>query len=114
MSAKHTPGPWVVSRSADKRTGTHVRTARPLLPGASDGVSVCRVTYLDEGAPANATLIAAAPELLDANKSVFRLVGDIARLIRSGEFSEKSVWAVCERIEDVTRYAVAKAEGEQP
>ncbi len=67
--SKHTPGPWLVSRSIDKRTATHVRTEAK-LPGASDGVSVCRITYVDDRAAANACLIAAAPDMLEALEAV--------------------------------------------
>lgn len=70
MTSKHTPGPWVVhDHPTDPfQYGHHVTTA--------DGLTVCGVTYqLMTSTPygaeestrvANARLIAAAPELLEA------------------------------------------------
>lgn len=70
MTSKHTPGPWVVhDHPTDPyQYGHHVTTA--------DGLTVCSVTYqLPVSTPhgveeatrvANARLIAAAPELLEA------------------------------------------------
>ena len=50
--SKHTPGPWKLSRD-----GNDIENA--------DGAGVCAM-YADETAPANAALIAAAPDLLEA------------------------------------------------
>ena len=70
MSAKHTPGPWEVT------TGCFQEASR-----MSDGMVSCRVSYslnainqrgLD--APLNATLIAAAPELLEALEELMQVV----------------------------------------
>ena len=69
MSAAHTPGPWAVSYSVD---GMTVDTAKPVrfnLTTAGTAV-VCRVFPHDDAehfnGEANARLIAAAPDLLEA------------------------------------------------
>lgn len=70
MSSKHTPGPWAVHDhpTDPNQFGHHVTTV--------DGLTICSVTYqlpvqTAKGAKeatrvANARLIAAAPELLEA------------------------------------------------
>jgi len=64
-AAKHTPGPWAVSG----RTSTCIRTADQEQ----------RIAYMEtadntiETCVANARLIAAAPELLEAAKDVIKL-----------------------------------------
>lgn len=70
MTSKHTPGPWVVHQRPREpyEHGHHVTT--------EDGLTICSVTYqLPSRTPmgveetkriANARLIAAAPELLEA------------------------------------------------
>ena len=65
MGAKHTPGPWVV---AETRLGydTIVRTQQGRGPVAS----ILIAGYLRPVAMANARLVAAAPELLDALKTI--------------------------------------------
>ena len=95
MTAKHTPGPWRVDPTDDTRilqgpNGLHVAYA------ANRGMG--------HAAPANARLIAAAPELLDALRGLY----DYAR---------------CWPAEDGSRFhrllvqadaALRKAEGETP
>jgi len=70
MTSKHTPGPWVVHQRPREpyEHGHHVTT--------EDGLTICSVTYqLPSRTPmgveetkriANARLIAAAPDLLEA------------------------------------------------
>ena len=67
--AEHTPGPWSLAVSAD-------RTPLVVAPGRSTGVAiipfqrdeVCRQARIEETG-ANARLIAAAPDLLDAARA---------------------------------------------
>lgn len=109
MTSKHTPGPWVVhDHPTDPyQYGHHVTTA--------DGLTVCSVTYqLPVSTPhgveeatrvANAHLIAAAPELLEAlikADQMFRDVGFIAEAdrLRPGSLGSE------------IRDAIAKATGE--
>ncbi len=73
MSGQHTPGPWAidwnVSRLDIHAAGQLVATMRR---STKDGAP----TYDDVEAKANARLIAAAPELLDACREVrLRLLG---------------------------------------
>jgi hypothetical protein len=64
---QHTPGPWSINRSVDKRSGWHVRGGEK-LKDAAKAPSICRLSV--NGHPddvqANAHLLAAAPELLEA------------------------------------------------
>jgi hypothetical protein len=63
MTQPHIPGPWHVEQNEDG-----------LVIHSDDGTEICEVTgqtfdeYAEEETEANAKLIAAAPELLDALK----------------------------------------------
>lgn len=67
---KHTPGPWGIDASLDKRTGMNIRTADPVYDGAEKGIRICRISRVPGTRfgqmAANARLIAAAPEMLEA------------------------------------------------
>ena len=63
MSAKHTPGPWVVRESSCGSVGT----ASMLIAMAYGDDPDCKA---DDRMAANARLIAAAPELLGALKAI--------------------------------------------
>ena len=64
MSAfKHTPGPWEVA-------GGYVRTR---FDGRNGGFSIARVESLNDERDANAAVMAAAPELLAAARTVSML-----------------------------------------
>lgn len=84
MNAKHTPGPWI-SRQPEKWCGRY-RVETPA------GIEIAAVPQ-DE---ANARLIAAAPELLDALEAI---IGHDAHLLNPY------------RVE-AARIAIAKARGE--
>lgn len=65
---KHTPGPWV--QWADTNIVIRLHTGRP----HAEDLRICEVatnTWKDEGRH-NASLIAAAPELLEALQMIFR------------------------------------------
>lgn len=76
--SKHTPGPWVVWDEARaihrwciaKENGYSVASAEPVGPWVTP-----------EEADANARLIAAAPDLLDALQDAKRLIEDMARFV---------------------------------
>ena len=85
---KHTPGPWNVTR-----TNTGVRSADAFL---------CRIWMLRNGqGVANARLIAAAPDLLEALKRIYDLPCDCPC-----EVGDDTVSAY-----DQALAAIAKAEG---
>lgn len=84
MDTKHTPGPWFVSENAVKPA---------LRPYAiySRHDCICDVlSEIEEGPTdrdtANARLIAAAPELLEALEEL----ADLMDLVRSGEYKPDS------------------------
>lgn len=95
--AEHTPGPWSLAVSAD-------RTPLVVAPGRSTGVAiipfqrdeVCRQARIEETG-ANARLIAAAPELLEAARAA------LDDLISDGHAHY--------RVAEVLRAAIAKATG---
>lgn len=91
MSAKHTPGPWLVEHDTDI-TGSE---ASPEI-GCVGKVDIAHV-YL-RAVPgkteANARLIAAAPDLLEALRVAEESVGDLKAL-------------------EIVRAAIAKATGDQ-
>lgn len=91
-TAQHTPGPWEVSDAPGK--------TRVL---GYDGISVCGIR--DRGSQrlshANASLIAAAPDLLDLAEAIVTAYGD---LITSSPIERHLL--------DGARRAIAKARGE--
>jgi hypothetical protein len=104
-AAKHTPGPWFVS------TATHLTLGAILAVSAKegDGVdAVCIVDLLpgDEESKANARLISASPDLLEALQS-YSLPIDLENIALSCiEFGSEAVNRELRR-----RAAIAKAEG---
>ena len=84
MSTQHTPGPWQYKRTS----GFDYGSTAYWVPG------IC--TNIDT--EANARLIAAAPELLEALKAV------LDNPYREGTASH-------ERVKDIARAAIAKATG---
>jgi hypothetical protein len=83
--ARHTPGPWFYDDTMKGRVNINSQSA-----------AVASIPYIDAEAVANARLIAAAPDLLDALRRLMREEAD-------GEFT-------IGLIEDA-RAAIAKAEG---
>lgn len=96
MSTKHTPGPWHAKRKAVYAPTPNGGGTRFVAASAGD---VPMGT--DEDSFANARLIAAAPELLEACKHLRRIVMD--------DYNERDVYR-----EDVERAtaAIAKATGD--
>jgi hypothetical protein len=105
MSGQHTPGPWHVETEADwedDEPTLYVCHAGTVC----DGTTVCNFppshwATLDTRA-ANARLIAAAPDLLEALREANRLLGDIP--------AAKGNPRVADAI-TANRKAIAKAEG---
>lgn len=92
MSAQHTPGPW--------RINPCFQTMISNCEDGDDSADICEVSewtpeFWDER-DANARLIAAAPELLEALEKAIH-----ARVIRDGD------------VVDTMRAAIAKAKGEK-
>lgn len=106
-STGHTPGPWVVDRSADGRTGTRITTAGPMFEGATLPMEVARITKSRGPAGdymANARLIAAAPQLLAALEALVARC-DGAEGVRPDGHNMDTISA---------HAAIAAATGEQP
>lgn len=98
---KHTPGPWEYVRDEDGSFDVCQQTGAPITTWSSD---VCRVyqingTQPEDVAEANARLIAAAPELLEALELLVE------------DFTEQGDYEDYERLKSVikTRAAIAKA-----
>jgi hypothetical protein len=87
MTTKHTPGPWVIGK----------RDHDVVMVDTASGTAICDVYGESDDRPANARLIAAAPDLLAA-------LEDIAR----GDYSDP----LCMKTpEQRAREAIAKAKG---
>lgn len=108
---KHTPGPWEVEGPMGAEIGLSVVQAGLKTYEWEFIAMACQSTAGDERMgrqrfispeeqEANARLIAAAPELLNALKEILET-----------DFSQESSWDYSEGIKDVARAAIAKAEG---
>jgi hypothetical protein len=100
---KHTPGPWGYSNDLNRNSGT---------PGYSVGVAGQQIAEIDHtdtamgrDAEANARLIAAAPEMLEALEECITSEGAMA--FRSREYAERRIKA----INEIVIKAIAKADG---
>lgn len=98
----HTQGPWKASES-DPAEGAHVFwITAPQGCGQHNGE--VDITSVPGNKPANAHLIAAAPDLLKALKNILRRFENCAR------FSGSEDWAI-DAATKKARAALAKAEG---
>lgn len=100
---KHTPGPWaILDRSENSRTLTHVTNGAHII---------CTLgTTQTDGSPnhsANASLIAAAPELYAA---LLSLLEDHHRMFPEAHPNSTIKWSACEEVKAACA-AIAKAEG---
>lgn len=95
MSA-HTPAPWT--------PGLHD------LILADDGTEICYLMSADAQARANAALIAAAPELLDACKAMRDAAIEMKSKMSYAELDGYGFHTALNRIV----YAIGRAEGRQP
>lgn len=100
--SKHTPGPWIALNTHDIFTALGAKNAEGTECFADDGWHIADVDQgdlnLDE-MRANARLIAAAPELLEALVNLLK--------VHEGEGGTKY------HAGDIARAAIAKATGEQ-
>ena len=98
----HTPGPWQAVKSFDPDFSFAIcAQPHPALRGFTHIIAGIRETDDAEAAEANARLIAAAPELLEALKTL----DNIERGMQGWhEDAKANVWARA-------RAAIAKAEG---
>jgi hypothetical protein len=95
MSAQHTPGPWTVNKTA-------------ALINAPDSESICLLRWpttvrTEVETKANATLIAAAPDLLDALETLNLVIG-----LTPIKGNLEALQEAC----DHAREAIKKAKGE--
>jgi hypothetical protein len=112
MSTKHTPGPWFVKKTAmscfiDARIGG----------GMLQEVAWCGQTATPEHMDANARLIAAAPDLLEALNRLLITAECVKRQADNSGKTPYTDWrsAVDDltKVSDKARAAIAKATGEQ-
>ena len=97
--SKHTPGPW--SYTMDKERGWDFKlTADHGKTVIVSGCGCCDSPWVS--CEADARLIAAAPELLEA----------LEKIVRMFEGADDTVWAV-EDYRQKARAAIAKAKGEE-
>lgn len=115
MSQKHTPGPWVsIGSTRDGVYSFTVYTDATYPEGSGNNLQVCAgYGGLSSGFPVieeargNASLIAAAPDLLEA------LEGIMDAVKRCEEDDDKSITdEFTEELEIVALAAIAKAKGE--
>lgn len=99
MSAKHTPGPWVVTRVTKpvRHWTVEIPGDHPFAIGRDGGPD-----DVHEQDAANARLIAAAPDMLEALKEVEREMDAVIH---------GTVTLDAETLWDVVSRAIAKAEG---
>lgn len=101
MSAKHTPGPWFVDRLSEHGY---------LLVKPVGGQVVAQIDPVEEE-EANARLIAAAPDLLDALKAAECTLANIQADISSGRLFSKDAVANLGRARLLALQVIDTAEG---
>lgn len=122
QEAAHTPGPWEI----------HQQPGRPETLGhfvTADGLTIAEVTYqlpssvngkvMESTRVANARLIAAAPELLEALQAIKKIFDKDVTFIGGGPQSRVEVpfeshdqsWNHWHEARDLIRAAIAKATG---
>lgn len=95
--AKHTAGPWAAFKRAGKYDGYNIHGgagARETVIAVVKGSTGVTMTSMDEEEAANASLIAAGPELLEALKEIVAISD-----------RKHDAW-------DRAKAAIAKAQGE--
>ena len=110
MSARHTPGPWILTTEATEVEGVNVRFSidshtHISICGGQSQEHMKDAIYEDE-CRANARLIAAAPELLEALKQAEAALARCFGAHKAEEGDRHRALATC-------RAARAKATGEQ-
>jgi hypothetical protein len=120
MTAQHTPGPWHIGREADHSSDRFKRNAEWALIRADDRDNGL-IAHVESVHPkgqrkssdfdteaANARLIAAAPDLLQALQGALPWM---AKAVESGVFSGCAMPSVAQRAYDAMNAALAKATG---
>lgn len=98
MVNKHTPGPWLLNHNTNWKTNPFSVTVRKYGVHSTTVANIpTRMTIPPQEQQANARLIAAAPDLLEALQAI---IGHDAHLLNH--------WRV-----ETARAAIAKATGEQ-
>ena len=118
MSTEHTPGPWLLEQqlgTGDSDCGWSVleREQNPYrgeICHITDAEHIAGITKAERDA--NARLIAAAPELLEAMRALVKHFPTDSEMDQIG-FTKESVTEACDAY-DAARVAIAKATGEQP
>lgn len=93
MTINHTPGPWVI--------GKHDHDV--VMVDTASGTAICDVYGESDDRPANARLISAAPDLLEALETLKRVVSKMRHTLDDDD-------PALER----AREAIAKAKGDKP
>lgn len=109
--SNHTKGPWFVDgdQTLDNGNLVGVYVANDL--GGRIGQTFSNCMASDSECRANARLIAAAPELLEAAKLVLAWYEAEEDFSKEPDFYKRV--AMCKESEDAIRAAIAKATGEQ-
>lgn len=115
MSAQHTPGPWVFeqqpySSSSYYIRGHDLRTGRTMTWGKGAVAHIPRSTVMPM--EANARLIAAAPDLLDALQGMLAIVSDSLGVAGYHLNGDTAGWDEFDEV-DAAREAIAKATGQE-
>lgn len=97
ITTAHTPGPW--------NSSYNVKTGKARIWGTDTGGEVHATVMGD----ANASLIAAAPEMLDALNESLRVVLNL-RADHEGAWHQDEISAVDELVHQI-RASISKAEG---
>src|SRR3954471_9167155 len=110
MSTKHTPGPWILTENGSNNYIT-VESAGHTVIHQDDLGSIPDEAYRKDAIGfemlANAQLIAAAPDLLEALKSFRHVDGCFCEASFAGPGCHPSHWSECK----AAQAAISKAEG---
>jgi hypothetical protein len=110
----HTPGPWHTTIASGggiqlSIPGTGAEWWSPIVSGEGEDVAYLPGEAEDPTVAANARLIAAAPEILNAAKLAVMMLGVEAQVHRENQQPKKA--EAVEKAISVIRAAIAKAEG---
>jgi hypothetical protein len=118
--ASHTPGPWKVQPLQYDQGGTIAICSTPgcgiiatIPPMNEDDEPTAETAQRDPCDEANARLIAAAPELLEALEASEDLLRDIGTAAESGNpYSRAELESAINRVSTENQAAIRKAKGE--
>ena len=102
METKHTPGPWETSRGAQNYPFS--------IESESKTIAFIKMQTEVRHTTANAKLIAAAPDLLDACQEGYDLITDICNAAGNDQpYSKVELERICVDIWDQMHKAIQKA-----